>query len=59
LYITPVYYVYIEGARLRLTRRRAKAAAAVEPLPQPVLPAAEPALPAAAMQRTIEGGRRA
>jgi hydrophobic/amphiphilic exporter-1 (mainly G- bacteria), HAE1 family len=27
LYITPVYYVYIEGARLRLARRRTKAAA--------------------------------
>ena len=26
LYITPVYYVYIEGARLRLARRRASAA---------------------------------
>jgi hypothetical protein len=24
LYITPVYYVYIENARLRLTRRREK-----------------------------------
>jgi HAE1 family hydrophobic/amphiphilic exporter-1 len=23
LYITPVYYVYIEGARLRMMRRRA------------------------------------
>jgi len=23
LYITPVYYVYIEGLRLRLARRRA------------------------------------
>src|SRR4051812_5270987 len=29
LYITPVYYVYIEGARLWLTRRRAHAAADV------------------------------
>ena len=25
LYITPVYYVYIEGARLRMMRRRAGA----------------------------------
>jgi hypothetical protein len=24
LYITPVYYVYIEGARLRLVKRKAK-----------------------------------
>src|SRR6202008_3446845 len=29
LYITPVYYVYIEGARARVMRRRARARAAV------------------------------
>jgi HAE1 family hydrophobic/amphiphilic exporter-1 len=60
LYITPVYYVYIEGARLRLARRRAAPAQAVEPVPQPqpVLPTSEPALPSA-LQRSIEGGGRA
>ena len=31
LYITPVYYVYIEGARLRLARRRH---GAVAPAPE-------------------------
>jgi HAE1 family hydrophobic/amphiphilic exporter-1 len=30
LYITPVYYVYIEGARLRLARRRHRAVVAAE-----------------------------
>src|SRR5207253_5471240 len=36
LYITPVYYVYIEGARLRFTRRRATAAAPAGGIPHPV-----------------------
>jgi len=31
LYITPVYYVYIEGARLKVTRKRAVAPAAAAP----------------------------
>ncbi len=31
LYITPVYYVYIEGARLRLVKRKAKAPDEMEP----------------------------
>jgi hydrophobic/amphiphilic exporter-1 (mainly G- bacteria), HAE1 family len=44
LYITPVYYVYIEGARLRFENRRRKAAHAHE---------GEPAL---ALQRSAEGG---
>lgn len=30
LYITPVYYVYIEGARLRLARRRHRPVAAAQ-----------------------------
>ena len=31
LYITPVYYVYIEGARLRLVKRKAKAPDEMQP----------------------------
>ena len=31
LYITPVYYVYIEGARLRLVKRKAKSPDEMEP----------------------------
>jgi HAE1 family hydrophobic/amphiphilic exporter-1 len=34
LYITPVYYVYIEGARQRLARRSAKAAKAPTGIPE-------------------------
>jgi HAE1 family hydrophobic/amphiphilic exporter-1 len=34
LYITPVYYVYIEGARQRLARRSAKAAKAPAGIPE-------------------------
>jgi HAE1 family hydrophobic/amphiphilic exporter-1 len=42
LYITPVYYVYIEGARLRMMRRRAETLPAVAgPPPQPVQAPAE------------------
>ena len=37
LYITPVYYVYIEGARLRMMRRRAETLPAVPGLPQPCM----------------------
>jgi HAE1 family hydrophobic/amphiphilic exporter-1 len=51
LYITPVYYVYIEGARLRLTGHRLAA------VPQPArttTPAEEPAL---ALHRKVEGSR--
>jgi hydrophobic/amphiphilic exporter-1 (mainly G- bacteria), HAE1 family len=36
LYITPVYYVYIEGARLRFTKRRGRAAADLAHAPQAV-----------------------
>jgi HAE1 family hydrophobic/amphiphilic exporter-1 len=57
LYITPVYYVYIEGARLRFARRREKREVAEEPLPQPLHPSSEPPLPA--MHRSIEGGGQA
>jgi HAE1 family hydrophobic/amphiphilic exporter-1 len=50
LYITPVYYVYIEGARLRFVNRRAKAeeAGMAEPVPAPT------ANPALGMQRSID-----
>jgi hypothetical protein len=58
LYITPVYYVYIENARLRAMRRRSSdhsVSAAAPPgatsHPVPALADAPPAL-----QRTIEGG---
>ena len=43
LYITPVYYVYIEGARLRFIRRRAKALTQSDTSQAP-LPTGEPAL---------------
>jgi HAE1 family hydrophobic/amphiphilic exporter-1 len=36
LYITPVYYVYIEGARLRFTKRRGQAASDLAHAPQAV-----------------------
>jgi hydrophobic/amphiphilic exporter-1 (mainly G- bacteria), HAE1 family len=55
LYITPVYYVYIEGARLRFSQRR-RAKLAAEEASQPPHPAPEPAL---ALPRSIEGGGRA
>jgi hydrophobic/amphiphilic exporter-1 (mainly G- bacteria), HAE1 family len=52
LYITPVYYVYIEGARLRMMRRRADTLAAPfsGPSPQPVPAPAEATL---GLQRPI------
>jgi len=52
LYITPVYYVYIEGARVRMMRRRA----ATLPASQPVHAPAEATL---GLQRPIEGDGRA
>jgi len=56
LYITPVYYVYIENARLRVMRRRAgetpELARAASP-PMPALAEAPPAL-----QRSVEGSGR-
>jgi HAE1 family hydrophobic/amphiphilic exporter-1 len=51
LYITPVYYVYIENARLRLTRRRVTPVPAVAANPVHALRAAPVPLP-----RSIEGG---
>ena len=42
LYITPVYYVYIEGARLRFMRRREKTEHALEPAAS--VPTREPAI---------------
>ncbi len=57
LYITPVYYVYIENARLRMMRRRAAAApefAGATAHPMPALPEAP-----SAIRRSLEGpGRR-
>jgi hydrophobic/amphiphilic exporter-1 (mainly G- bacteria), HAE1 family len=54
LYITPVYYVYIEGARLRLTRKRTTAVAVPATVaPHPVHAQAEATL---ALQRSVEDG---
>jgi HAE1 family hydrophobic/amphiphilic exporter-1 len=53
LYITPVYYVYIENARLRMMRRRAAAApefAGATAHPMPALPEAP-----SAIRRSVEG----
>jgi hypothetical protein len=47
LYITPVYYVYIENARLRVMRRRAAATPELAPAashPLPPLAEAQPPL---------------
>ena len=56
LYITPVYYVYIENARLRVMRRRAKPAI---DLPLSTSTGMPPlAEPPQAMHRSIEGGGR-
>jgi HAE1 family hydrophobic/amphiphilic exporter-1 len=43
LYITPAYYVYIEGARLRFSKRHAKAEEALQPSPV-VASTGEPAI---------------
>jgi HAE1 family hydrophobic/amphiphilic exporter-1 len=56
LYITPAYYVYIEGARKRLTRKRA-VEIEDEPAPGKVsLPEPNLAIQRSSMQRSIEGG---
>jgi HAE1 family hydrophobic/amphiphilic exporter-1 len=57
LYITPVYYVYIEGARLRMMRRRAETLPAVPGLPP--TPVHAPAEATLGLQRPIEGDGRA
>src|SRR5205814_399924 len=51
LYITPVYYVYIEGARLRLTGHRLAA------VPQPARTTTPEEEPALALHRKVEGSR--
>jgi HAE1 family hydrophobic/amphiphilic exporter-1 len=56
LYITPVYYVYIEGARLRMTRQRAETKPAVSGQAPPVHVPAEASL---GLQRPMEGDGRA
>jgi HAE1 family hydrophobic/amphiphilic exporter-1 len=56
LYITPVYYVYIENARLRLMRKRAAEAPGLEGAPAPSMSSAMAESPGA-MRRSIEGGR--
>jgi HAE1 family hydrophobic/amphiphilic exporter-1 len=56
LYITPVYYVYIENARLRLMRRRAKEVVDLPPSTSAPLPALADS--PGAMHRSIEGGGR-
>jgi hydrophobic/amphiphilic exporter-1 (mainly G- bacteria), HAE1 family len=56
LYITPVYYVYIEGARRRLTRRRTATVPAATVGPTPLV--GEVGAPVA-LHRSIEGGEPA
>ena len=56
LYITPVYYVYIEGASLRMMRQRAGAGPAVAG-EAPLIHA--PAEASMGLQRPIEGDGRA
>ena len=56
LYITPVYYVYIENARLRLMRRRAETTADLPGATSHPMPAL--AETPRAMQRSIEGSGR-
>jgi HAE1 family hydrophobic/amphiphilic exporter-1 len=53
LYITPVYYVYIENARLRVMRRRAHASPELAPATSHPTPPLAPAPPA--LQRSAEG----
>jgi hydrophobic/amphiphilic exporter-1 (mainly G- bacteria), HAE1 family len=55
LYITPVYYVYIEGARLWMARRRGKSTAEAVAEPVPGVQPSEPAGAAHAMRRSSEG----
>jgi HAE1 family hydrophobic/amphiphilic exporter-1 len=54
LYITPVYYIYIEGARLWLARRRGKTGYE-QAVPEPIAQSSEPAGASHAMQRSSEG----
>jgi HAE1 family hydrophobic/amphiphilic exporter-1 len=56
LYITPVYYVYIENARLRVTRRGEASGPELEPASSSLLPPLADAPPP--MRRSIEGGPR-
>jgi HAE1 family hydrophobic/amphiphilic exporter-1 len=56
LYITPVYYVYIENARLRVMRRRAEGTPDLPGSTSHPMPGL--AEPPPAMQRSIEGGSR-
>jgi HAE1 family hydrophobic/amphiphilic exporter-1 len=51
LYITPVYYVYIENARLRFTRRRQAEQPDVPPSTSQALPPLAEAPPA--LQRSV------
>jgi HAE1 family hydrophobic/amphiphilic exporter-1 len=57
LYITPVYYVYIEGARLWVAHRRTKSDAEIAEALRDHAPQAEPAGSRHAAHRSIEGGR--
>jgi HAE1 family hydrophobic/amphiphilic exporter-1 len=54
LYITPVYYVYIENARLRFMRRSRKESPALDGHPAPSM--STMAENSGAMRRSIEGG---
>jgi hypothetical protein len=58
LYITPVYYVYIENARLRVMRRRqadeSREAIVTQSAPMPPLADAQPPM----RQSEISGGER-
>jgi HAE1 family hydrophobic/amphiphilic exporter-1 len=57
LYITPVYYVYIESARTRLTRRRIRPVAVATPAP--ATPVVRETGAPVAIHRSIEGGEPA
>jgi HAE1 family hydrophobic/amphiphilic exporter-1 len=54
LYITPVYYVYIENARLRFMRRHGKETSAIDEAPAHGM--STMAQESGAMRRSIEGG---
>ena len=56
LYITPVYYVYIENARLRMTRRREAEAPHLPGTASQPMPAMADAPPA--LQRAVERPRQ-